>query len=138
MLFLLQVMAKLKADATGAKGAIVAALLAASNAHIAARRTANGLDVQHARAQPSLAVRVAAVVMVALTAPLYALAQKLIFSKVGARSVAQPHGCICCVDDHRKADVCVVHVNHCVCARGKLHMSLTSADSALKCSMFLA
>jgi hypothetical protein len=79
----LQVMAKLKADAVGAKGAIVAALLAASNAHIAARRTANGLDVQHARVASSLAVRVAALVTVALTAPLYALAQRLIFSKVG-------------------------------------------------------
>jgi hypothetical protein len=79
-------MAKLKADATGAKGAIVTALLAASNAHIAARRTASGLDVQHARVAPSLAVRVAAVVTVALTAPLYALAQKLIFSRVRVRS----------------------------------------------------
>jgi hypothetical protein len=93
LLLLLQVMAKLKSEATGVKGAIVAALLAASNAHIAARRTVSGMDVQYARASPALAVRLAALVTMAVTAPLYALAQKLIFSKVRVRLV---RGWVCC------------------------------------------
>uniref|UniRef100_A0A383VM20 AMP-dependent synthetase/ligase domain-containing protein n=1 Tax=Tetradesmus obliquus TaxID=3088 RepID=A0A383VM20_TETOB len=79
-----KVMAKLKSEATGAKGAIVAALLAASAAHVAARRTVTRLDLTYARASPPAAVRLAALVMMAVTTPLYALAQKLVFSKVRA------------------------------------------------------
>lgn len=82
LLLLLQVMAKLKSEATGAKGAIVAALLAASAAHVAARRTVARLDLTYARASPPAGVRLAALVMMAVTTPLYALAQKLVFSKV--------------------------------------------------------
>lgn len=79
-----KVMAKLKAEATGAKGAIVAALLAASAAHVAACRTVAGLDLTYARASAPAAVQLAALVTMAVTTPLYALAQNLVFSKVRA------------------------------------------------------
>lgn len=64
------------------KGAIVAALLAASNTFIAARRLVNGVDIRYARQAAPAAAWLTALVSMVLTAPLYALAQKLVFSKV--------------------------------------------------------
>jgi long-chain acyl-CoA synthetase len=76
-------MAKLKAEAKGAKGAIVSMLLSASYAFIAARRVVTGTSLLHALTPPSAAQRLLAAATVALLAPVYALAQRLVFSKVG-------------------------------------------------------
>jgi len=77
-----QVMAKLSAEAKGIKGAIVSALLSASNTFITARRVAQGASLLHALQRPSAAQRLVAAATVLLLVPLYALAQKLVFSKV--------------------------------------------------------
>ncbi len=82
LLLLLQVMTKLQAEAKGVKGAIVSALLSASYAHIQARRVVAGTSLLHALKAPSLVQRVVAAATMAVTAPLYAVAQKLVFSKV--------------------------------------------------------
>lgn len=83
---LVQVMTKLQSEATGVKGAIVSALLSASYTHIQARRVATGHSLTHAQAAPSAVQRVVAAATVTLTAPLYALAQKLVFAKVRVAS----------------------------------------------------
>lgn len=77
-----QVMSKLQAEATGLKGHIVSALLSASYTHIQAGRALQGTSLLHAHQPSSTAQRLLAAVSLALTAPLYALAQKLVFSKV--------------------------------------------------------
>lgn len=77
-------MAKLQSEAQGVKGTIVSALLSASFAHIEACRVVTGHSLLHATQPPSAVQRVVAAVTVAATAPLYALAQKLVFSKVSA------------------------------------------------------
>lgn len=79
---LLQVMSKLKSEATGLKGSLVSALLSASTTYIQARRVVTGHSLLHAAAPPSAGQRLVAAVSMALTAPLYALAQKLVFGKV--------------------------------------------------------
>jgi hypothetical protein len=77
-----QVMAKLQAEAQGVKGFIVSALLSASYAHIEARRVVMGHSLLHATQPPSAVQQLVAAATVAATALLYALAQKLVFSKV--------------------------------------------------------
>jgi hypothetical protein len=77
-----QVMAKLQAEAQGVKGFIVSALLSASYAHIEARRVVTGHSLLHATQPPSAVQQLVAAATVAATALLYALAQKLVFSKV--------------------------------------------------------
>jgi long-chain acyl-CoA synthetase len=75
-------MSKLQAEATGLKGHLVSALLSASYTHIQTRRVLQGTSLLHALQPPSAAQRLLAAVSLAVTAPLYALAQKLVFSKV--------------------------------------------------------
>lgn len=80
-------MAKLSSEAKGIKGVVVAALLAASNTFVSARRLATGTALAHAHTPPSNQQQLAAWLMVAVLAPVYALAQKLVFSKVGLRGL---------------------------------------------------
>lgn len=75
-------MSKLTSEAKGVKGAIVSALLSASYAFITARRVAAGVSLLHALQAPTAVQRVVAAATVAVLAPVYALAQKLVFSKV--------------------------------------------------------
>lgn len=75
-------MAKLKSEASGLKGALVSALLSASATYVQARRVVTGHSLLHAAAPPSAGQRLVAAVSMALTAPLYVLAQKLVFGKV--------------------------------------------------------
>jgi hypothetical protein len=77
-----QVMAKLTSEATGIKAALVPALLSASYAFIAARRVLTGTALQHAVAPPSLPQRLVAAATVAVLGPVYALAQRVLWSKV--------------------------------------------------------
>lgn len=77
-----QVMAKLSSEAKGLKGAVVSALLSASYAYIQARRVVGGVSLLHALQAPSAVQRVVAAVTAALLAPVYAVAQKLVWSKV--------------------------------------------------------
>lgn len=79
-----QVMQKLRSEAKGLKGAIVSALLSASNTFIMARRLLAGLDLRYALQPPTAGAKLVALLTAALLAPVYALAQKLVFSKVGA------------------------------------------------------
>jgi long-chain acyl-CoA synthetase len=79
-----KVMQKLRADATGVKGVIVSALLSASNTFIMARRLLSGLDLRYALNPPTAGAKLTAIITAALLAPVYALAQKLVFSKVRA------------------------------------------------------
>lgn len=75
-------MAKLKSEASGLKGSLVSALLSASATYIQAQRVVTGHSLLHATTPPSAWQRLLAAVSMALTAPLYALAQKLVFGKV--------------------------------------------------------
>jgi hypothetical protein len=75
-------MSKLQSEATGLKGHIVSALLSASYTHIQARRLLQGVSLLAAQQAPGPLQRLLAAVSLALTAPLYALAQKLVFAKV--------------------------------------------------------
>ena len=79
-------MQKLKSEARGVKGIIVSALLSASNTFVMARRLLAGVDLRYALQPPSAAARLTALVTAALLTPVYALAQKLVFSKVGAQT----------------------------------------------------
>eukprot|EP00879_Flechtneria_rotunda_P005441 GHRR01005734.1.p1 GENE.GHRR01005734.1~~GHRR01005734.1.p1 ORF type:complete len:588 (+),score=208.21 GHRR01005734.1:736-2499(+) len=79
-----KVMAKLRAEATGLKAVIVSALLSASNTYIAARRVLQGVSLTHALQPPSAAANLTAMLTVTLLTPIYALAQRLVFSKVRA------------------------------------------------------
>ena len=76
-------MTKLTAEAKGLKGALVSALLSASYSFITARRVVAGVSLLHALLPPSMMQRLVAAATVAVLAPVYALAQKLVFSKVG-------------------------------------------------------
>eukprot|EP00775_Hariotina_reticulata_P004816 gene4816-5063_t len=79
-----KVMVKLKSEATGIKRHIVSALLSASNAFIVARRLLQGRDLRYAVRPAGAASKLVALLTAALLAPVYALAQKLLFSKVRA------------------------------------------------------
>eukprot|EP00878_Enallax_costatus_P036567 GHUV01041074.1.p1 GENE.GHUV01041074.1~~GHUV01041074.1.p1 ORF type:complete len:511 (+),score=205.18 GHUV01041074.1:480-2012(+) len=79
-----KVMQKLNSEAKGVKGVIVSALLSASNTFVMARRLLAGVDLRYALQPPSAAARLTALVTAALLTPVYALAQKLVFSKVRA------------------------------------------------------
>jgi hypothetical protein len=89
----LQVMTKLKLEATGVKRHIVTALLAASNTFIMARRLLQGTDLRHAVHPASAASKLVALMTAALLAPAYALAQQLLFSKVGVKQQQQGISC---------------------------------------------
>lgn len=77
-----QVMQKLKAEATSLKGVVVSALLSASNTFITARRLLAGVDLRYALQPPTAGAKLTALLTAALLAPVYALAQKLVFNKV--------------------------------------------------------
>lgn len=89
---ILQVMQKLKAEAKGIKGVVVSSLLSASNTFVMARRLLAGVDLRYALQPPTAAARLTALVTVALLTPVYALAQKLVFSKVSRHRTKQS-GC---------------------------------------------
>lgn len=79
-----QVSAKLRAEATGLRGVIVSALLAASLAHTSARRVLAGVDVRYARLPPGPLELLWAGLLAVATAAGHALARTLIWSKVRA------------------------------------------------------
>lgn len=78
-----KVAAKLKAE-TGIKGAVVAALMAASTAYVKARRIAEGCALQYALKDRPFWAYLRAVLTVALLLPLQRLAAALVYSKVRA------------------------------------------------------
>lgn len=78
-----KVMAKLKAE-KGVKGAVVAALIAASLAYVTASRVAQGTALAFARAPRPAAVAAWAALTAALLRPVHQLADALVFSKVRA------------------------------------------------------
>lgn len=82
-------MQKLNSEAQGVKGVLVKALIAASNSFIMARRLLAGVDLRYAMQPASAATRLVALVTLALLAPVYALANKLVFSKVRGQVTQQ-------------------------------------------------
>ncbi len=83
-----QIMGKIKSE-KGIRGAVAAALISVSLAYVAANRVAQGMSLAFARAPRPLGIAVWAAVVAAVLRPLHALADALVFAKVGRGAAAR-------------------------------------------------